>query len=283
MGAIVLSWLGQSAVAALLFGGVIYLFRSLIEARLTRSVQHEFDKKLVTFKGDFEAEAKRQEAVRGTAFAGQLAQSTALAAKRVDAAQGLWNGVLEARKGISIAISLEVLNVPQLVKKAQDPKIQDYLKIVASDDVMSQAYLGRLNYFFMHQPFVPESAWAYFALYTTIITFSISKMQLLQSGLDPDKFLKAGHWTKLIDFASLPDELKKLGTTNEYDLQWMLKTIEQLIVRELRRSMTEESAGLESLATAQRIVEVSNQQGESPAATNARAKAMEINELLISS
>ena len=236
MGALFINWLAQSAVAALLLGVVIYLCRSLIEARLTRSVQHEFDKKLEVFKGSLEAETKRQEAVRAAAFAGLLAQRNAIAAKRVEAAQGLWNGVLEARRGISVAVTLEILNVPQLVKHAEDPKIRQYLNTVGSGDVVSQEYLVRLNSYAMYQLFVSPSAWAFFAVYASIITFSISRMQILQTGLDPNKFLKASHWIELIDVASLPDEFKKAGTTSEYDIQWVLKTLEDRIVEELRRS-----------------------------------------------
>jgi hypothetical protein len=283
VGDIVLNWLAQSAVAALLLGAVIYLCRSLIEARLTRSVQHEFDKKLVTFQSDLEAEAKRQEVMRDAAFAGLLAQRNAFAAKRVEAAQGLWNGVLEARKGIGLALTLEILKVPELVKHLQDPKIQRYLKTVGSGEVMSQEYLARLNnQSAMHQPFVSPTAWALFAVYASIITFSIAKMQLLQMGEDPDQFLTVGHWIALIHAALLPDDFKKLGTSREYDLQWALKKLEDQIVDELRRSMAEESAGLESLATAQRILQAADQSNVATSTSLARAKAAEINELLSS-
>src|SRR5882757_1141639 len=104
----ILDWIGQSSVAALLLLIVGYLCRNLIEARLTRSVQYEFDKKLVTFKEKLEEETRRLDSVRGAGFAALLAQRNSLAMKRVEAAQGLWNAVLDARKGIGVATNLEI-------------------------------------------------------------------------------------------------------------------------------------------------------------------------------
>jgi len=96
--AFLLSVLADSAVTAALLAIAAYLGRSWIDARLTKAVQHDFDKKLVAFKDSLEAETRRSEAVRNAGFAAMLSQRSALAAKRVEAAQALWSGVLEARK-----------------------------------------------------------------------------------------------------------------------------------------------------------------------------------------
>jgi len=99
---IILSWLGHSVAAAglLAIGG--YLARGMLEARLTRSVQHEFDKKLAQFKGELDEEARRRETLRSAAFAASLAQRNALATKRIEAAQLLWNAIwMPARRRFS--------------------------------------------------------------------------------------------------------------------------------------------------------------------------------------
>jgi hypothetical protein len=253
----ILIWIGQSSIAALLLLVLGYFCRHLIEARLTRSVQHEFDKKLAKFNKELQEEVRRLEAVRSTGFAALLAQRNALAAKRIEAAQGLWNAVLDARKGTGVAFTLEVLNVPEVVKSLKDPKIRQYLNTVGAGEVMTPEYLTRLNSeHAAHQPFVSAKAWALYAVYAAIITFSISRLQILQSGFDPERFLKATHWMQVIDAALIPEDFKRIGTSSEYGLEWALKRLEERIVDELRLSMTGEFAGLEGAGDAQKILDV---------------------------
>jgi hypothetical protein len=189
-----------------------------------------------------------------------LAQRNALATKRVESAQGLWNAVIQARRGTGIAITLEHLNVPKLVENAQDPKIQKYLQSFGQPELINSDYLLRLNNeYAQYQPFVTPTAWALYAVYAAIITFSISKLHVLQAGYDPGDLLIAKHWKDVVNPALLPEDFKKIGTSPEYDLQWALKRLEERIVDELRSSMTGESAGLESVGDAQRILEVADE------------------------
>jgi hypothetical protein len=85
---------GQSAATIALLGAAGFLARNLITARLTRAVQHEFDEKLMRLKQEIETKARQAESLRETAFSASLAQRSAIAAKRIEAAEGLWNGVL---------------------------------------------------------------------------------------------------------------------------------------------------------------------------------------------
>lgn len=58
-----IGWLGliicRCFTAASLVGVAIYFARSLIEARLSRSVQYEFDKKISVLKSEMGAESRR--------------------------------------------------------------------------------------------------------------------------------------------------------------------------------------------------------------------------------
>jgi hypothetical protein len=232
-----------------------YLCRHLIEARLTRSVQHEFDKKLAKFNNELQEEVKRLETLRSTGFSALLAQRNALAAKRIEAVQELWNGVLEARKGIGVAVNLEHMRIDAFVENANDPRIQLFLSTIGPKEIVSNEFILKLGSYSVHQPFVSPKAWALYLAYSTIITFSIAKIQTLQLGFDPVKFLKETHWTSLLEAALPPEDFKKIRTSPEYDLQWAMKRLEDAIVDELRHSMTAESAGLESVEGANRIQE----------------------------
>src|SRR5882762_9997289 len=95
----IFNWLGQSAISAALVLILSYLFRNLIETRLKGAVQNEFDKKLTTFRSQLEEEVRQRNSMRDTALSALLSQRSALAAKRVEAAQALWNGIRELKKG----------------------------------------------------------------------------------------------------------------------------------------------------------------------------------------
>jgi hypothetical protein len=219
-------------------------------------VQFEFDKKLAAFKEKLAEDTRRSEAVRNAGFAAQLAQRNLLASKRVEAAQGLWEGVLEARKGISVASYLEILKVEEVAKEAHDPRVQSFLNTIASGEVMSDDYSSKLASYAKYQPFVSPTAWALYAAYSTVIGISIAKIKMLQIGYDPERFLKNSHWVAVLVEALSPDDFGKIGKSAEYGLQWALKRLEERIVDELKRSMTGESAGLEGVEDAQRILEV---------------------------
>lgn len=252
---IILRWLGQSTVAATLLVVAAYLSRRLIEARLTRSVQHEFDGKLTAFKQELREEAQRRESVRNTAFAALLAQRSALAEKRIEAAQSLWDGVLEIRKAIFIAAQLDILKLDAVVAELQDPRMKQYFEATAAGEVMEDAYAARLVKFSTARPFVSPTAWALFATYSTIVVAAIAKMKALKLGFDPRKFLKDQHWAELLPGVLPPEDMQLLGKDADHGLQWAFNRIEERLIVELQRSLAETSAGLESVADAQRILE----------------------------
>jgi hypothetical protein len=64
MMSLIVSWLGQSAVTVLLLAIAAYLARNILQARLTRTVQHEFDTRLAEFQSRLEEKAQRRESVR---------------------------------------------------------------------------------------------------------------------------------------------------------------------------------------------------------------------------
>jgi hypothetical protein len=233
MGTAALTWLGQSAVAAVLLGLALYLFRKVIETRLIRSVQHEFDTKLTKFKDQLDQEPSRRDSVRGAAFAALLAQRSALAAKRIEAAQALWN--------------------------VEDPKIRKYLQLTASGEVMSEEYAARIVRCSDCRPFVSPTAWALFAAYSVIVMFAVSRMKTLQLlGFDPRKFLKNVHWIEFIRTALPQDDVSKIGSDSEHGVLWVLGRLEERMVEELQRSLAEGSAGLDSVSDAQRILEATD-------------------------
>jgi len=255
MMSIIINWLGQSAVAAALLAAAGYFGRRVIEARLTASVQHEFDKKLTAFKNELEQEAQRRETVRQTAFSALVSQRSALMTKRIGSAQLLWDGLLEARKATPIVMQLDLLKLDAVVPELSDLRMQRYFELTASGEVMQDEYIMRLHRCASVRPFVSPNAWALYAVYSNIIGAGIGKMQMLKIGQDPRKFLTDRHWSELLPGVLPPEDIQLAGSDAEHGVQWVLSRIEERLLVELQRSMGEASAGLESVADAQRILE----------------------------
>lgn len=264
-------FIGQSIGSAALVIAIVYLARNLIEARLTRSVQHEFDQKLASFRAALEAESNRQEAVRSTAFAALLAQRSAVATKRIDATQGLWDGVMEAKKGLSVALTVEILNIDALAKRLSDPKIQQYLATIGTGEVMERDFSARLNRVAAYRPFVSPMAWALYSVYSTVIVFSVSQLRMLQLGENPKSLMSKSSWVEFVGDALPKEEVMLIGSDSNHGLQWAMNLLEQRILDELRESVAEESAGLDSVANARRILEAADISEPTAAVDRARA------------
>jgi hypothetical protein len=175
--------------------------------------------------------------------------------KRVEAAQGLWNGIRELKKGNGIAMQLEILNLDEVAKELDNPKMQNTLRAIAPPSVTSDDYLANINQYETHRPFISPTAWALYAAYTSIIVFSVSNMKMLQIGFDFRRFLKVRHWTALLGTTLPRDEVSQIYSDAEHGIQWALGRVEERFIEELQRSISEESAGVDSLGTARRILD----------------------------
>ncbi|MBK6387738.1 MAG: hypothetical protein IPF71_13630 [Rhodoferax sp.] len=89
---------------SLLIGVVIYLTRSLIATRLTKSVQHEFDSKLSdvnsrlrlseeSFKADLVRKQAEIQALQNGVIQGRLNRVIALDKRRLEAVDQMWGAV----------------------------------------------------------------------------------------------------------------------------------------------------------------------------------------------
>jgi hypothetical protein len=272
MAATIAEFLGQSVIAAALVAVAVYLGRNLVEARLTRSIQYEFDQKFAKLKAQLEADSARLESVRSTALSALLSQRSALSAKRIEAAQTLWNGVIECRKGAAVAMCVELINIDKLIPELNKSNVKAFLAALGSGEVMTPEYLTKLQSFSAQRPFVSPAAWALYAVHSTVIVLHITKLKMLQLGEDPKQFV-TGTWVSLVAKVLPPDETTKIGTNQEHGLQWALGRIEEMLVEEIRRSLGESTAGKDSLIDAEAIIRQAESIGFSTASALGRASA----------
>ena len=101
----ILDWLATAIPTSALTIILLWLCRGLIETRLTKSVQHEFDKKIESVKSDLRnsetslqatirASEAQLDALRSGALTGIVSRQSVIDKRRVEAVDQLWAGIL---------------------------------------------------------------------------------------------------------------------------------------------------------------------------------------------
>ncbi|MCU1314908.1 MAG: hypothetical protein JWN63_230 [Candidatus Acidoferrum typicum] len=83
-------------------------------------------------------------------------------------------------------------------------------------------------------------------------------MKMLKLGFDPRKYFRDQHWSALLPGVLPREDIHLVGRDSEHGVQWVLDRIEERLVEEIRHSLAETSAGLESVAEAERILEATD-------------------------
>lgn len=215
-----------------LFGGVLWLARSLITTRLTNSVKNEFESKLEVLRSELKYKEAQIESLRSGAMSGLLTRQGTLYTRKLQAIDQIWSSVKELEKAKHISQTLGTLDLEACVRES--PKNQNFRKFIeiagggfdpTSIDV-SGSKLAR--------PYLTPLAWAYFSAYQAVIMQAVVIMQMLKIGVnDAEKLLNLEHTSSLLKKA-LPlsaEYVDKHGISGHHHL---LDQIEQLLLQELK-------------------------------------------------
>ncbi len=234
-------WIPAISTTSLL-AFALWLLRSVISTRLTKSVQNEFDGKLEvlrtnlrkseeSFKADLRAKETQIEVLRSGAMSALASRQAALDKRRIEAVDQLWSAVTAlapARWASTLmatikfdAAAKEAAKNPQLRKifetigESIDPK-----KIGSSD--ASKA-----------RPFVSQISWALFSAYQAIVWLAVTQLQMLKAGLDMPHVINSDVISKIIQVA-LPhhtDYIQKYGASAYH---YLLDELESRLLEELQ-------------------------------------------------
>ena len=162
-----------------------------------------------------------------------------MSAKRIEAAQELWNGIVEARKGLAAATHGELLKMENWVASTDEAE-EEALALMRGDGYPTSAdFLRKLAGYTAVRPFVSTAAWAFFAAYSTAIVLLASRVRILQLGGNPNQFLTDVHWAELFKGALPAEEHRLIHSDIDHGLHWALGRLEEHMVTELRRSLSE--------------------------------------------
>jgi hypothetical protein len=254
-------WIPAATTSGLLAVS-LWLGRELISARLTKSIQHEFDRKLEGVRADLrrgeeelKAELRQKEleisALRSGALSALASRQAALDKRRLDAADQLWTAYVAFAPGRHLASSMTMINFESAAREAErDPKVRQFFEMLGGGFDVSKIDQSGAD---KARPFLTPMVWAVFSASRAVTMQSVMRWHVLKGGLGPKDYTDHEAIQKLV-LAALPhyqDYLKKHGPSVYY---YVLDALEQKLLAELRTMVSGKEDDKASLEQAAEII-----------------------------
>lgn len=250
-------WIPAISMTSLL-AGVLWLMRSLITTRLTKSVQHEFDEKLETlrsnlrkneesFRTELKAKDTQIELLRNGAISGLASRQAALDKRRIEAVDQLWSAVVALAPAKSVSAWMATIKFEAATKEAaKNPQLRQIFEAMGGGNYIKK--FGDINASKV-RPFISEMSWAIFSAYEAITLFAVTQLQMLKSGLDMPKVLDTKAVSNIVK-AALPYYSEYIDKYGASGYHYLLDTLEAQLLSELRKILKGEESDKSTLKQA---------------------------------
>lgn len=224
----------------------LWLGRNFLLTRLTRSVEHEFNRKLEDvraelriaeerLKADLRAKEVEISALRAGALSALANRQAALDKRRLEAVDQIWSAVTALGPARALAASMSYIDFEVAAKAAeQDPKARQFFEMIgAGFDPKSMDLTEAVK----ARPFVSPMVWAVYSAMQAVIAHSIIRWHVLKGGLGTKDFANHEAIAKLIKSA-LPhyaDYIDKQGPEGYY---YVLEALDQRLLAEMRAMLS---------------------------------------------
>lgn len=221
----------------------IFAGRNWIKARIEKGVQHRFDHRLEEIRAEFRASEERLKSnlrdreseiatLRNTVLVGSAGRQSLLDKRRFESVERVWTAVNDMGRLKHLSSFMALLNIKEVSKRANDPKMQQFLAMMGSGapDIGEIKNVARDE-----RPFLPELAWAYFSAFQTILNGNLALFKVMQIGVDdPDKVLTRDGLKKILK-ATLPHQSQWIDSTEPERYHYLLDELEDKLLGELRK------------------------------------------------
>jgi hypothetical protein len=244
----------------LLFGGVLWLLRSVIFTRLKASVQHEFDQKLEviratlrtseeSFKADLRAKEAQIETLRSGALSGMASRQAALDKRRIEAVDHLWLALISLTPAKAISGMMANIKFEEAVKETvRNPKAREMFVTIGGGKSSSQDLITTDAA--KARPFVSQLAWALFTAYHAIVSMAVIRLEILKAGFNMPNIVDKEAATKFIT-AALPHRAEFIAQHDVGAYHYLLDELELRLLEELQkllRGVESDQASVEQAA-----------------------------------
>ena len=229
----------------LVLAGSAFLLRNFIGEWIKRRVEHDFNIKLEKLKSELGAEQRRLDDLRQTVLHGASERRVALDARRLQAVENVWAGIINFATWRMAASMMSTIDLKKAGPEAErNPKVRQVFEMLGKNfDPKNMP----TNPAVKERPFVTEVAWAYYQAYSSIVSAAVLALKCLEHGLDVTKFMKPDFLDNLV-IAALPHH-------SDYVKQWGLAGCAMLLdelENKLLEALREMLEGKESDAAALR-------------------------------
>lgn len=224
---------------------IVWLAREAITARLTKSVQHEFDRKLAVIRSDLTASEERLKAtlrereaeisaLRSGALSSLASRQAATDKRRLEAVDQLWEAFNSYSKARAIATTMSVVNFEEMAKATENnAKARQLFETIGGGFDHASIDYDSAN---KARPFVSAMVWAVFKAYSAVVMNSVMQWHILKTGLGAVKF--ANHeLIKNLIVAVLPHYEEYLGKVGAQGYFYALQELEDRLIKELQEML----------------------------------------------
>lgn len=258
-------WLPSVTTAGLMSIGA-WLGREWISARLTRTIQHEFDQKLEAMRSELrESEEKLKArirekegeiaALRTGALSALASRQAALDKRRLEAIDQIWSAFNALAPARSLAVNIGLLKFESAARLAErDPKARQLFEVLGAGFDMNKLDLSAAD---AARPYVTPMVWAVFSAIRAVAMHSTMRWMVLKGGLGSRDPADADAIRALV-VKALPhyeQYLKEHGPAVYY---YVLQALEERLLEELRAMMSGGETDKASLEQAAAIVRAAN-------------------------
>lgn len=272
-----LNWIPALSMTSLL-AFVLWLMRSVIATRLTRSVQHEFDKKMEivraelrkneeVFKAELRAKDVQIEVLRSGAISALASRQAALDKRRIEAVEQLWSAVVELAPAKSASATMAMVKFETAAKITEkNPQLRKIFETVGGNLDLKQFKGANAA-----RPFVSDMSWAIFSAYQAILLFAVMQVQFLVIGVGEDMTdaVNADAVSKVVQ-AVLPHQTEYLNKYGSAGFHYLLDELESRLLKELQNMLKGEEADKASIEQAAVILKESERLMETISSATAK-------------
>lgn len=240
----------------------LWLGREWISTRLTKSVQHEFDKRLEQLRADLRAseetlKARLREreaeiaALRSGALSALASRQAALDRRRLEAVDQLWSAFIALAPARAIAASMSAINFEAAAKEAEhNARAREVFAMIG---IGFDEKVIDFNGAQRARPFVSPMVWAVFAAIQAVTAHSLMRFKALKSGLGPKDYVDHKAIEKLVT-AALPHYSEFLQQHGPAVYHHVLEALEAKLLTEIQTMISSGEHDLKSIEQAAEIV-----------------------------
>jgi DNA-binding protein Fis len=272
-------------VLNLAIGGLIFIGRNWIKARIEQSVRSGFEARLEALRSDLrrseeelksELRSKETEitALRDGILSGRTQRQALLDKRRLEAVDGLWAAFTTLAPFAMVSKMMTSINFDVAAREAhQYPNMQPLFQMISGGDQTENFAKVAQHPGKSQQPFVSPLAWAYFSAYQSVVIGAYMRAKVLEIGLENAHKLINDEPIKDILKAALPHYSQFIDEQPVSAYHFLLEDLEKHLIAELQKMIRGDEQDQASVEQAARIMEMVEKASAKQAEQQVQAEA----------